>query len=80
MKQTWDSKLDGIITHMEILALSRRLFENGTKRHISSSQINKNAFIYLILIKLDAQILLPTSELFDQQSSSVRNGLKVTPI
>ena len=48
----------------EGLALSRCSFENGTKKTHIIFQINKHAFIYLILIKWDAQILLRTSELF----------------
>ena len=41
---------------------------------------NGHAFIYLILINWDAQILLRISELFEQRSFSVINGLKVTLI
>ena len=40
------------------------------------SRSKGHAFIYLILIRWDAQILLRISKLFKQQSSSVRNGLK----
>ena len=64
----------------EGLAPSRRPFENGTKKTHIIFQINEHAFIYLILIKWDTKNLLRTSELFKRQSSSVRNGLKVTPI
>ena len=69
-----------MIMREEGLAPSRRLFENGTKKTHIIFQINEYAFVYLILIKWDAQILLRTSELFKRQSSSVINGLKVTPI
>ena len=48
-------------------------------RHMLSSKFNEHAFIYLSLTKR-VHKLLHTSELFDQQSSSVRNGFKVTSI
>ena len=75
-----DSKSGSSITRKEGLAPSRRPFKNGTKKTHIIFQINEHAFIYLILIKWDAQILLRTSELFKRQSSSVRNKFKVTPI
>ena len=65
----------------ERLAPSQHPFENSTKVDIYCLlNSNGHAFIYLFFIKCYAQILLRTSLLFDQQSSFVGNGLKVTPI
>ena len=68
------------IPRQEGLAPSRHPFENGTKKTYIVFPINEHVFIYYFQTKWYAQILLRISELFDQQSSSVRNELKVTPI
>ena len=64
----------------EGLAPPRCPFENGTDQTRVVFKIYEHAFIYLILVKNDMRNLFRISKLFDQQSSSIRSELKVTPI
>ena len=64
----------------EGLAPSRRPFENGTNYTRVIFQILMSMLSSTYLNQMEAHNLLHTSELFDQQSSCVRIGLKMTPI
>ena len=76
-----DSKFGGTFTRKKGLVPSRRPLQ---KRYQLDTcyllNSNEHTFIYLVLIKNDMNNLLRTSRLFGQQSSSVGNGFKVTPI
>ena len=76
----WKFKSGSTVTCEEGLAPLRRPFENGTKKTHIIFQINEHAFIYLFSNQNDMHNLLRTLKLFKRRSSSVRNGLKVTPI